>query len=44
MNSNGSGKMELTPKIPWDCYPSWSPDGKRIAFHMGNDIWVAVLE
>lgn len=44
MNSDGRGKMELTPKIPWDCYPSWSPDGKKIAFHMGGDIWIAVLE
>lgn len=44
MNSDGGGKMELIPKIPWDGDPSWSPDGKKIVFHMGNDIWLAVLE
>ena len=44
---NGSGRMQLTSGY-FDLYPSWSPDGKRIAFRRStmiegsshSDIWI----
>ncbi|VVB78549.1 Protein TolB [uncultured archaeon] len=32
MNSDGTEQKRLTTNNEWDCYPSWSPDGKKIAF------------
>ena len=32
MNADGSGVVQLTDKDGWDGEPSWSPDGRRIAF------------
>ena len=32
MNSDGSGMTQLTDNKAWDGGPSWSPDGRRIAF------------
>ena len=41
---DGSGLTQLTDNLAYDVFPSFSPDGKRIAFEsdrMGNfDIWV----
>jgi Tol biopolymer transport system component len=32
MNADGSGKHAVTPKIGGDLIPSWSPDGRKLAF------------
>ena len=32
MNADGSGQTRLTYTSPFDYAPSWSPDGRRIAF------------
>jgi TolB protein len=32
MNADGSGLIRLTNRVGFDAYPSWSPDGTRIAF------------
>ena len=32
MNADGSGKRNLTRDRASDDYPTWSPDGRRIAF------------
>ena len=32
MNADGSGVTRLTNNPAWDEFPSWSPDGSRIAF------------
>ena len=36
VNSDGSGVVQLTSG-PSDCAPSWSPDGRRLAFVRGCD-------
>ena len=34
MNADGSGKRRLTPNPA--IYPTWSPDGRKIAFYTGR--------
>ena len=36
MNADGSGKRNLTRDRANDDYPTWSPDGRKIAFVRGR--------
>ena len=42
MNADGSDQVNLSNSPEHDYYPSWSPDGTKIAFDRGskNDIFV----
>lgn len=40
MNADGSGTQQLTSGKDDDSHPTWSNDGRRIAFERDSDIWV----
>ncbi len=42
MNADGSGLTRLTNSPAFDSYPTWSPDGARIAFSSGFEIYVMI--
>jgi hypothetical protein len=37
MKSDGPGLVQVTSDPAFDYYPSWSPDGTKIAFHSFRD-------
>ncbi|MCK4453884.1 PD40 domain-containing protein [Candidatus Parcubacteria bacterium] len=44
MNSDGSNETQLTTDKMDDFNPSWSPDGKNIAFARGGEIWIITIK
>ena len=40
MNADGSGQRRLTRNPARDVNPAWSPDGRRIVFQSGRQIWL----
>ena len=40
INSDGTGLRKISGSPSGDFNPSFSPDGKRVAFERGGDIWV----
>jgi TolB protein len=37
MNADGTQVRQLTDNDAWEAFPTWSPDGTRIAFNSGRD-------
>jgi len=37
MNADGTQVRQLTDNDVWEAFPTWSPDGTRIAFVSGRD-------
>jgi Tol biopolymer transport system component/tetratricopeptide (TPR) repeat protein len=44
MNPDGKKRVRITTDPDWDKYPFWSPDGKKIAFYRGADIYVMKID
>lgn len=40
MGEDGGGVTQLTTSAAADSFPAWSPDGRKIAWTRGNDVWV----
>ena len=40
MNANGANPTQLTNNIQVELRPVWSPNGQKIAFERGSDVWV----
>jgi TolB protein len=37
MNADGTQVRQFTDNDAWEAFPTWSPDGTRIAFNSGRD-------
>jgi Tol biopolymer transport system component len=40
IQADGSHELQLTDATASEGYPAWSPDGSRIAYAAGDEIWV----
>jgi len=40
MNADGTGQIRLTNNGIVDATPAWSPDGQKIVFHRGIQLWL----